>query len=296
MNPRPYPSQVSPPFRRRCAWGCGDRHDTANYDTMTGPVDVSADGVANDGAAGETDNIGTDVEAIDGTNAADTLTATNSVAGGCTVQMHRASRQRRQRHDQRRWRLRPFGRGRVQPHHQPDRPSRQRRDQLRDNTPDVVSCGGGTDTAATDDIDTVSDCETNNVATAMLPVQTVQVPVPVPVKDTTPAKVRVGGVKSSVTRRSFLKSGIRFTLAASEAVSYDVALTGRAKGAHVARAGDLLLATKALDSSGAKTTVKLKLVRATKKAIGKRAKLKLTVIAIDAGGNKTTVSKAIKVK
>jgi Ca2+-binding RTX toxin-like protein len=62
----------------------GDGHDQADYDGVTGPVNVSADGVANDGAAGETDNIGTDVEEIDGTNGADTLTATSSV-GSCTA-------------------------------------------------------------------------------------------------------------------------------------------------------------------------------------------------------------------
>jgi hypothetical protein len=66
-------------------------------------------------------------------------------------------------------------------------------------------------------------------------------------------------------------------------------------GAHVAKAGDLVLATKALSSSGAKTTIKLKLSSRAKNAIGKTAKLKLTIIAIDAGGNKTTVGKTVKI-
>jgi hypothetical protein len=92
-----------------------------------------------------------------------------------------------------------------------------------------------------------------------------------------------------------IKSGISFTLTASEAVTYDAQLTGTLKGAHVAKAGDLVLASKALKSSGAKTTVKLKLTSRTKKAIGKHAKLRLTVVAIDRGGNKVTVTKTIRV-
>jgi hypothetical protein len=79
-------------------------------------------------------------------------------------------------------------------------------------------------------------------------------------------------------------------------MTYDVELTGTLKGAHVAKAGDLVLAAKSLRSDGAKTKVKLKLSSRLKKAIGKHAKLKLTVIAVDASGNKTTIARTIRVK
>jgi Ca2+-binding RTX toxin-like protein len=52
--------------------------DTATYGDFPGPVNVSADGVANDGASGEADDVGADVEEIDGSAQADTLTATST--------------------------------------------------------------------------------------------------------------------------------------------------------------------------------------------------------------------------
>jgi Ca2+-binding RTX toxin-like protein len=166
----------------------------------------------------------------------------------------------------------------------------------RDNTADLVVCGSGTDAATTDDIDTASDCETNDVAKATLPPGPVTTVTVAPPKDTTAPKVTLGSVKSSVKRSSLLKSGVSFTLSSSEAVTYDVELTGTLHGAHVAKAGDLILATKALTSTGSKKKVTLKLTSRTKRAIGKKAKLKLTVIAVDGSGNKKTVTKTIKVK
>jgi Ca2+-binding RTX toxin-like protein len=48
--------------------------DTADYSTRTVALNVSLDNVANDGAAGEADNVRNDVENITGGSAADTLT------------------------------------------------------------------------------------------------------------------------------------------------------------------------------------------------------------------------------
>jgi Ca2+-binding RTX toxin-like protein len=51
--------------------------DTALYDTRSAAVNVSLDGVANDGEAGEADNVGTDVENVNGGSAGDTLTGSS---------------------------------------------------------------------------------------------------------------------------------------------------------------------------------------------------------------------------
>jgi Ca2+-binding RTX toxin-like protein len=59
--------------------------DTATYSTQTASVTASIDGVANDGTAGEGDNVQTDVENLNGGTGADTLTgsaADNSLKGG----------------------------------------------------------------------------------------------------------------------------------------------------------------------------------------------------------------------
>jgi Ca2+-binding RTX toxin-like protein len=59
--------------------------DTADYSKSASPVTVSLDGVANDGVAGETDNIATDVEVVIGSPFNDVLTgddADNTLSGG----------------------------------------------------------------------------------------------------------------------------------------------------------------------------------------------------------------------
>jgi Ca2+-binding RTX toxin-like protein len=59
--------------------------DTVSYASYTVPVTVVPDGVANDGAAGEGDNVGSSVENIVGGHAADKLTGTadpNTLTGG----------------------------------------------------------------------------------------------------------------------------------------------------------------------------------------------------------------------
>jgi Ca2+-binding RTX toxin-like protein len=52
----------------------GNGIDTASYGGRTAPINVTIDGVANDGESGENDNVGTDVEEVDGGSGADTIT------------------------------------------------------------------------------------------------------------------------------------------------------------------------------------------------------------------------------
>jgi Ca2+-binding RTX toxin-like protein len=62
----------------------GGGRDTADYSARTGPVNVSLDGSANDGEAGEADNVASDVEVLAGGAGDDTLTgnaADNALLG-----------------------------------------------------------------------------------------------------------------------------------------------------------------------------------------------------------------------
>ena len=66
-------------------FGGGAGTDLADYSGSANAVNVSLDGVANDGVAGEGDNVGVDVEDVTGTGKADTLTgsgAANELDGG----------------------------------------------------------------------------------------------------------------------------------------------------------------------------------------------------------------------
>jgi Ca2+-binding RTX toxin-like protein len=65
--------------------GGGGTDDTATYASRSATVTVDIDGAADDGEAGENDNVQTDVESLTGGSGSDTLTgssAANSVAGG----------------------------------------------------------------------------------------------------------------------------------------------------------------------------------------------------------------------
>jgi len=53
----------------------GGGRDTADYSDRTAPLNVSLDGVAGDGEAGENDNVAADVENVAGGSADDVLTA-----------------------------------------------------------------------------------------------------------------------------------------------------------------------------------------------------------------------------
>src|SRR3954454_344075 len=54
----------------------GAGQDTASYSGRTNPVNLSLDGSANDGEAGENDQIANDIESLDGGDGDDTLTGT----------------------------------------------------------------------------------------------------------------------------------------------------------------------------------------------------------------------------
>src|SRR4051794_5242077 len=56
----------------------GAGHDSADYSARLNPVNVSLDGAANDGEVGESDNVGSDVEAIVGGAGNDTLTGNDA--------------------------------------------------------------------------------------------------------------------------------------------------------------------------------------------------------------------------
>jgi len=126
--------------------------------------------------------------------------------------------------------------------------------QATDSTADLVRCGSGVDAASIDDIDTASDCESTNVTMTTTPMVQPSAQVRGPVVDTTPAKVTLNGPEKTIGRLLLLKRGVKFTLVATEAVNYEVELTGATETAHVARVGDLILASKTLRSSGNRTT------------------------------------------
>jgi uncharacterized protein DUF4394/thrombospondin type 3 repeat protein len=97
-----------------------------------------------------------------------------------------------------------------------------------------------------------------------------------------------------ITHKRFFK-GVRSRIAVSEAAVLDVALLGRARSAHVARAGDIVLAERRLSRSARTRTVKLKPKRRLVATRG-RFSVRLRVTATDAAGNGRTRTRTIRVR
>jgi hypothetical protein len=121
----------------------GDGIDTASYGTRTTPT-YSLDGVANDGAPGEGDNIEPDVEnVVASAAAADAIAVTGSASAN--------------------WIVVTQGRATIVGGAGSDILEGGPQDDTidaRDGTPDTVICGGGNDTALVDTVDVVSPtCE-----------------------------------------------------------------------------------------------------------------------------------------
>jgi hypothetical protein len=122
----------------------GDGIDTATYGLRLSPT-YSLDGLRNDGAAGENDLIGADIENVEG--AADTAAQTVTITGD-----GRAN-----------WLTVQAGKGKITGGEGADVLEGADQDDTinaRDGSPDVVICNGGTDTVLADTLDQVSpSCE-----------------------------------------------------------------------------------------------------------------------------------------
>ena len=115
---------------------------------------------------------------------------------------------------------------------------------------------------------------------------------PVPPDKTAPI-VTVSKLSSKLKYAKFLK-GVTLRVAPSEASAFTIDLVAKAKGATISRAGDLVLATKSYKLAAGSHSVKLK---PSRKLLGKKRKFTVTVriTATDAAGNRTVVSKRVKV-
>ena len=87
--------------------------------------------------------------------------------------------------------------------------------------------------------------------------------------DKTAPKVTFVALASKLGRTAFFKKGLTFSVTFDEPVKAIVQLIGTLKGAHVARANDLVLAEKVLKVGAGTSKVTFKLGAAQKKLIGK---------------------------
>ena len=153
----------------------GGGTDLARYDGRTGAVSLSIDGQANDGEAGEGDNVGADIENLLGGGGADTLIGSagaNTLDGG-------------------------GGNDSIDGQGGSDVLRGGDGDDLvsaRDGVGDSVDCGGGADEAVLDDADTIAGCERTNRSQVVEDKDADGIGVPLDCNDTNPA-IRPGALE-----------------------------------------------------------------------------------------------------
>jgi Ca2+-binding RTX toxin-like protein len=229
-------------------------------------LSVTLDDVANDGAPGQGANIHSDIEDLETGDGNDTV-----VGSGAPEQIFTLG-----------------GNDTVSPGGGSDQVSSGAGDDTvnaRDGIFDRISCGDGTDSVTVDNVDALSACE--NVSSLAVPA--IQGP-----RDRKAAKVTVSRLAKRLARKKFLRSGLSLRVKPSEPVRLFFTLTGRARGARISRPGDVVVAMKSLGQSGRARTVRLKPSRHLRFA--RQFKLRLQLLAIDAGGNPTNLSRTISVR
>jgi Thrombospondin type 3 repeat len=108
--------------------------------------------------------------------------------------------------------------------------------------------------------------------------------------------VGVSGVPRRIARRRFVARGLPVTLNPNEAASFRLRLLGRLRGTSIARAGDVVVAERSLPLAAGRRTTRLRVPRPVRRRLARRLRLRLEVVATDAAGNRTTVTRRVAVR
>jgi Bacterial TSP3 repeat/Thrombospondin type 3 repeat len=114
--------------------------------------------------------------------------------------------------------------------------------------------------------------------------------------DTAAPGVALSGFPARLRRRTLLAQGLRGTARPSEPSSFEVRLLGTVSGARITRAGDVVLAERALPLAAGPRRMTLRVVRRVRRRLARRLRLRLEVRATDAAGNRSLVTRRISVR
>jgi hypothetical protein len=253
----------------------GDGRDRADYSARTAPVTISADGLWNDGQAGEADNVATTIEDLAGGSGDDTLAggaAANQLLGGDGADALTGG----------------DGGDAIDGGAGTDKIDAGGGDDAvhtRDGEFDAVACGAGTDAVESDAEDGLAgDCERAGED----PIPALQ-----PKLDRVPRTVRL-------SRKGYVRIKIVCPVTAiggcAGRVTVDLVRRARSSVAAVTASG---ARGKSFDlKAGESKVTKVKISRNGRRRIlrKKRAKCRVSVRARSAGGQQVTVRKKIIVK
>ena len=149
-----------------------------------------------------------------------------------------------------------------------------------------VGCGGDADTAIVDAADLVApDCETVDRAAAPAGFTPAGAP------DATAPAVTLGGPRA-IARAALLKGvGVPITLGEPATLTVELLVTAR-RVASAARAGDLVIAAAARRQAQGTVTTRL---RPAKALLARARTVTVRATAVDAAGNRSVVTRALKV-
>jgi hypothetical protein len=100
-----------------------------------------------------------------------------------------------------------------------------------------------------------------------------------------------------LTRPALLHDGVSFGVTADEAASLDIQLIARPRWLRAARSGDIVIARKKWPLAGGRRAVKIKVLpKLRRRFTHGRADLRLTVLATDAAGNRTRLTKPLTIR
>jgi parallel beta-helix repeat protein len=116
-------------------------------------------------------------------------------------------------------------------------------------------------------------------------------------RDSSAPGFTLDGVPRRLSRADLLHDGLALILDPDEAVSFDAQLTARPRMLRGARSGDVVIARKKLPLAAGKRTTKLRVLRKLRRRFShQRVELRLTILAVDAAGNRTRVTRPVVVR
>lgn len=277
------------------------------------PTNISLDDVANDGGAGGTTNVRSDVESVNTGGANDSVTgsaAANvirtdvyavSVGPGAPAYIPLPETGAAS--------FNGGGYDTVDPGGGTDSVSTGAGNDsitATDSSGDAIDCGSNrgstpdSDTASGDAADGFVNCESLTKPAAPAPAPPAA-PAPAATPDTKRPTATIGG-PSSITRRAFARNGVTIRLGADEAVSFAADLNAKVKRsggklAFAAAVGEVTLGSGKLARGTGTRSLRLKPSKRFAGAVrNKRLRLVIRVTATDAAGNVTVKSKSVRVK
>jgi hypothetical protein len=121
-------------------------------------------------------------------------------------------------------------------------------------------------------------------------------PPPTVVLPDTAAPVATVALAKTISLKTLLAKGLNVTVGSNEPASFAFEILAQTKSAKLAKVGELVISSKSLRLGTGKRTVKLTIAKKWRKALKTKSKLTLRTVATDAKGNRSTQSKALKLK